>query len=381
MHEGGMLKFLIPVLGLVLAGVWLPGAANAIPPSVMEPYRAYMAAIEAEDLDAAAAHAEEAYQAGVRARIDADTLAALAENRAQIYFDLRDYARAGPAWDDLVDVVRRSGAPRDALTAPLYYSAHSYFMASNLPEAGRRADSYIANIGDAPPDDYLYVILTIRAQSLWTSGRTRQAGAAAIEALDVLEQLGPSVTIGTMALAKIAAVGRSLVRDIEGMAFYLTLSTEIGDALGQADDEHYAMDAWVRYLRRSMSDREREVLFQRVTASALFDFEFEYPASEPPEEAGLEGVEIQEAVPQDRRPPSYPIVPLEGGLEGTAMVRFDLSATGHPENVEVVFSIPHQAFGDAGVRAVRRWRYSPRLENGQPVPRAGLMTTFEFTLQ
>lgn len=376
-----MLKFLIPVLGLVLASIWLPGAAHAIPADVMTAYRAYMAAIEADDLAGAVLHAEEAYQAGVRARIDSETLAALAENRAQLYSDLQDYTRAGPAWDETVDLLRRSGASGDAVMSPMYNAAVSYFVASRLTQANQRAEAYRAQFGGSEPDVRLFDILNIRAQSLWDAGRTRQAGAAAIEALDVLEQLGPSVTHSVMALAKVATVGRSLVRDTEGMAFYLTLSTEISDALGRADNEHEAMDAWVRYLRRNMTERQREALFERVMASALFDFEFEYPASEPIEDMELVGVEVQDATPYDRRPPRYPFDALDAGLEGTAMVQFDVSATGRPENIEVVFSVPHPVFGRASADAIRRWRYTPRTEDGQPVPRRGVQTTFEFAIQ
>ncbi|WP_371394663.1 energy transducer TonB [Glycocaulis abyssi] len=376
-----MLKFLIPVLGLVLAGMWLPGAAHAIPPSVMEPYRAYMAAIEADDLEAAAPHAEEAWQAGVAAGIDDETLAALAENRAQLYSDIEEHARAGAAWDATVEVLRRTGADGDALSSAMHNAALSYFMASRMTEARQRADAYLAEIGDAGPDAHLYTIHNIRAQSLWDAGRTRQAGAAAVEALDMLERIGPSVTQRTMALAKLAAVGRSLTRDTQSMAFYLTLSTEISEALGWADSQHEAMDAWLRYLRRNMTDREREDLFERVMASALFDFEFEYPESEPPEDDGLDGVEVQIALPQDRRPPSYPYDAMQAGAEGTAMVQFDVSATGRPENIEVIFSVPYSTFGRAAVNAVRRWRYTPRTEDGQPVAERGLQTMFEFTIQ
>lgn len=365
----------------VLAALGLCAAAHAIPPDVMNAYRAYMAAIEADDLDGAASHAEVAYQAGVSARIDSETLAALAENRAQIYTDISDHRRAAPAWDATVDALRRAGAGGDGLSSQMYQAAESYFMASQLTEARQRAETYLAHIGDAPPDARLYAIHNIRAQALWEAGRTRQAGAAAIEALDVLEQLGPSVTVGAMVLAKLAAIGRSLARDTHRTAFYLTLSTEISEVLGQADDEHYAMDAWVRYLRRNMNDCQREALFQRVRASALFDFEFEYPASEPPEDTELDGVEVQDAIPQDRRTARYPFDALQAGMEGTAMVRFDVSATGRPENVEVIFSIPHPVFGRAAAEAVRGWRYTPRTEDGQPVVLRGAQTTFEFVTQ
>lgn len=85
------------VLTAVVAALGLSASAFAVPPDVMTAYRAYLVAIETDDFDGAAVHAEAAYTAGVAAQIDAETLAALAQNRAQTYSDLHDFTRAGPA--------------------------------------------------------------------------------------------------------------------------------------------------------------------------------------------------------------------------------------------------------------------------------------------
>lgn len=52
----------LSMLGVALiVSLVLAAHVHAIPPAVMEPYRAYMAAIEADDLAGAVRHAEEAY--------------------------------------------------------------------------------------------------------------------------------------------------------------------------------------------------------------------------------------------------------------------------------------------------------------------------------
>ena len=73
-------------------------------------------------------------------------------------------------------------------------------------------------------------------------------------------------------------------------------------------------------------------------------------------------------VPLSQLPPQYPYKAAQRGIEGWVRVEFDVTATGSVENVEVLESDPPGVFDKAAIRAVSRWRFKPRMVNGEAVP-------------
>lgn len=72
-------------------------------------------------------------------------------------------------------------------------------------------------------------------------------------------------------------------------------------------------------------------------------------------------------VPLSRQPPEYPYKAARRGIEGWVRVAFDVTGTGDVENVEVIESDPPGVFDIAASRAVSRWRFKPRIIDGQAV--------------
>ncbi len=72
-------------------------------------------------------------------------------------------------------------------------------------------------------------------------------------------------------------------------------------------------------------------------------------------------------VPLSRQPPEYPYKAARRGIEGWVRVAFDVTETGDVENVEVIESDPPGVFDIAASRAVSRWRFKPRIIDGQAV--------------
>lgn len=87
-----------------------------------------------------------------------------------------------------------------------------------------------------------------------------------------------------------------------------------------------------------------------------------------------------EAVPLVRVPPEYPAAALRRGLEGRVLVEFDLTASGAVENARVVAAEPTRTFDEAALRAIRQWRYDPKIENGQARPQSGLRISIPFRM-
>ncbi|NZA26041.1 energy transducer TonB [Luteimonas sp. SJ-92] len=73
------------------------------------------------------------------------------------------------------------------------------------------------------------------------------------------------------------------------------------------------------------------------------------------------------ADPIERVEPDYPVAALRAQEEGTVLLRVQVDAQGNPGDVEIARSSRSRELDRAARDAVRRWRFSPALENGQAV--------------
>jgi protein TonB len=67
-------------------------------------------------------------------------------------------------------------------------------------------------------------------------------------------------------------------------------------------------------------------------------------------------------------------------VEGWVVVQFDITAAGTVKNAKVIDSDPKGYFEKAAVKAVLRWRYNPKVEEGVAVERRGVQTLIKFQL-
>lgn len=76
-----------------------------------------------------------------------------------------------------------------------------------------------------------------------------------------------------------------------------------------------------------------------------------------------------DSVPLVRVPPQYPIRAAERGIEGWVVLRFTITATGTVENPIVVDAQPKRIFDRAAIRALKKWKYRPRIVDGTATSR------------
>lgn len=93
----------------------------------------------------------------------------------------------------------------------------------------------------------------------------------------------------------------------------------------------------------------------------------------------LHGID-NDVFPRVRVEPDYPPQAITRGIEGWAQVRFTVTAIGSVRDAIVVASEPGTVFDDVALKAIARWRYNPRVVNGEAVERVGLQTVFRFEL-
>ncbi len=95
---------------------------------------------------------------------------------------------------------------------------------------------------------------------------------------------------------------------------------------------------------------------------------------------GLAGIETADgdAMPFLRIQPEFPEQALARGIEGRVLIEFDVSEAGAVENARVVAFEPSPVFNEAALRAVRQWRYNPKIVNGRTVRQTGMRIAIPF---
>lgn len=96
--------------------------------------------------------------------------------------------------------------------------------------------------------------------------------------------------------------------------------------------------------------------------------------------AGL-GVSDGEMLPLVNIQPTYPTRAAQRGIEGWAQVSFTVTETGGVRDVSVVDAEPPGMFDQASIRAAERFRFQPRVVNGQPVEVPNVQYVFRFQLE
>lgn len=90
----------------------------------------------------------------------------------------------------------------------------------------------------------------------------------------------------------------------------------------------------------------------------------------------------REVLPIVRVEPVYPDRAAQRGIEGYVVMEFTVLASGEVDNesIVVIEAEPSSIFNRAAIRAVRKWKYRPKIENGEPVPQYGIQTQLTFQL-
>lgn len=88
-------------------------------------------------------------------------------------------------------------------------------------------------------------------------------------------------------------------------------------------------------------------------------------------------VSDRDAQPLVRLQPAIPPRALDRGLSGHCLMRFDVSPEGQPFNINAT-RCSNSMFERNSIRAVERWKYNPKIQDGRPVGRTGVETKITF---
>lgn len=86
-------------------------------------------------------------------------------------------------------------------------------------------------------------------------------------------------------------------------------------------------------------------------------------------------------LPMVKVSPEYPSQATIKGTEGFVDVVFDVTETGATENIQIVYAEPAKIFNSAVLKAVARWKYKPKMEEGVPMKMYGLRERIRFNME
>jgi protein TonB len=100
--------------------------------------------------------------------------------------------------------------------------------------------------------------------------------------------------------------------------------------------------------------------------------------------AGLSGpgsfAQEGDATPIVRIEPKYPIKAQTEGIEGWVRLSFSINTIGGVEDVKVIEAQPKRIFDKAARRALSKWKYKPKVEDGKTLKQEGLSVQLDFKM-
>ncbi len=91
--------------------------------------------------------------------------------------------------------------------------------------------------------------------------------------------------------------------------------------------------------------------------------------------------EAEKAHPIYRVEPSYPKQAMQEDVEGSVILRFDITAQGTTDNIEVVKGEPMGVFDQVSIDALSQWKYKPRVVGGKAQSQENLLVQLDYRLQ
>lgn len=88
----------------------------------------------------------------------------------------------------------------------------------------------------------------------------------------------------------------------------------------------------------------------------------------------------QQAMPLYRVEPKYPARALKRNIEGYVVLSFTIDPQGRPTDIKIVDAQPNRVFDREAIRALKNWKYQPKIEGGKALSQHGQQVKVEFNL-
>jgi protein TonB len=88
-----------------------------------------------------------------------------------------------------------------------------------------------------------------------------------------------------------------------------------------------------------------------------------------------------DAQPIVRIEPKYPMQAQRNGTEGWVRLRFSIDEVGGVTDIEIIEAQPKRVFNRAAKRALKRWKYKPKVVDGKTIKQTGLTVQLDFSME
>lgn len=89
----------------------------------------------------------------------------------------------------------------------------------------------------------------------------------------------------------------------------------------------------------------------------------------------------RDIMPLVRINPDYPPRAQNRGVEGWVLLQFTITAAGTVRDPKVINSSPKGYFEESALKAISRWRYNPKVQEGVAVERVGVQIKLLFNIE
>lgn len=97
-------------------------------------------------------------------------------------------------------------------------------------------------------------------------------------------------------------------------------------------------------------------------------------------QSDFSGMGDGDAIPIYQPQPQYPVQAQLKGITGFVLFTLDIAPDGTPTNISVEDENPRGMFRRNAMRAIRKWKFKPRIVNGQAIHQRNMSYRMEFEL-
>lgn len=88
----------------------------------------------------------------------------------------------------------------------------------------------------------------------------------------------------------------------------------------------------------------------------------------------------RESRPIVRIQPQYPVTAARDGIEGWVQLAFDVNELGGVINIRIIDSYPKRIFDKAARKALRKWKYQPKMDEGKAMIQKDMVVQLDFKM-
>lgn len=361
------MKKLILSIGLALA---LSGFAHAkTPPEVLEPYKAYRAAVDAGDAELARKHAYAAWQKAEELMGDTKTTGDLAINFANIAADKSKSSRKNRerAFERSLELVSFYGDDAASSYMERGVGLMNFHQVNNNRWAAfklaKDLEKYAEENG-VTTSTFYGEALTQQAGYFAGKGNNRKAEAVAKKALEAFANKDDNIRTVHPILANLYN-GYGLEGQEKSVEAALSYQKVMESLDGIGPDEHpLAAKALGRWSHMRAVLRRQGKLEEAEEKGLCRCWPYDKPRNE-------------SLKPVKRVPPK---MPGNAYVSGFSIVQFDLDDAGSPINTEILVSWPKGLYEKSSLKSMKGWEYTERTEKETDADRQELITTIRYML-